>query len=506
MAGRWRIGILCALALAALSALPVRGQTAAGSQAHQEVFLPMLAGYEVAATPAPTTPRTEPIYALAGELRTAVGRRYSYYLTTADNREFGLSGDSPEEETLIDALARPGASVPVKVWGTAYAAAAGGEASIVVTGILPAEPPPTPTPQPGGPPVAVVRFNLVTLRSGPSQSTAAAGSVVYNQRCAIVGRYTAGTWLEIDCGDGTRGWIDSRLAAVEGDLSSVPLFAQMPTPRPASTPTPLPSPTPTPQAKWRVTLFNNMRLLDPPVAQAFVDTIDFDWGAGSPNPLLPADGFSMRFDATQNFAPGVYQFRARADDGVRVWLDDQLVIDEWRGPSGRTYTATRNLSGRHDLRVEYYEASGLASLWFEIAGYNQAPAWQAEYFSNTALAGSPVTVQQEPPSAIPLAYDWGYGSPASGVPADLWSARWSGNFVFDTGDYIFRAIADDGVRVSIDGLRVIDQWRDGYNNVTNRFIGVGQGLHSVVVEYYERTGRAELQVWWFPAPPEVGPR
>ncbi len=82
------------------------------------------------------------------------------------------------------------------------------------------------------------------------------------------------------------------------------------------------------------------------------------------------------------------------------------------------------------------------------------------------------------------------------MPADLWSARWSGNFAFEAGDYIFHAISDDGVRVSIDGLRVIDQWRDGYNNVTNRFVGVGQGVHSVVVEYYDRTGRAELQVWW----------
>jgi len=499
MAKGWRLWIVCAIVVAAMGALPVHGQTSAGSQSHRDVFLPMLAGYEVAATPVPTVPRSEPVYALVGDLRTATGRSYSHYLTTADNREFGLVGESPEEETLIDALARGGMSVPVKVWGTAYEATGGRDASIVVTGILPADPTPTPSPTPQytGPPVATVRFSLVTLRSGPSQSTAAAGSVVYNQRCVIVGRYTAGTWLEIDCGEGVRGWIDSRLVAVEGNLSSVPLLSAMPTPQPTPTPTPLPTPTPMPQAKWRVTLFDNMRLTDPAVALAFVDTINFDWGGGSPHSLLPADGFSMRFEATQNFTPGIYQFRARADDGVRVWLDNELVIDEWLGPSGGTYAANRTLSGRHDLRVEYYEASGLASLWFDIAGYDQSPAWQAEYFANTALAGPPSVAQQEPrSSSIPLAHDWGYGSAATGMPTDLWSARWSGNFTFEAGDYIFRAIADDGVRVSIDGLRVIDQWRDGYNNVTNRFVGVGQGVHSVVVEYYDRTGRAELQVWW----------
>jgi len=512
---RWAV-LLCAIAWAALAWLPARAQSTVLTQDDRDVFLPMLAGYEVASTPAPVPPRSEPVYALLGNLMATSGRRYSYYLITVDNRVFGLAGESPEEDARISALATTSPGPQVKVWGTAYEPSGpGGEASIVVTGILPAQDTPTPTPTatpsptptPTGPPVAVVRFSLVTLRAGPSQSAAAAGSVVYNQRCAIVGRYPAGTWLQIDCGDGTQGWIDSRLVEVEGNLGAAPLLAPLPTLQPTQPPTPIPAPTSTPQAAWRVTLFTNMGLVDPPVAQAFVDVINFDWGYNSPSPLLPADGFSMRFESTQTFAPGAYQLRAQADDGVRVWIDNQLIIDEWTGASGRTYTASRNLSGRHDLRVEYYEASGLASLLFDIAKQDQALQWQAEYFANTALSGSPQVVQREPSSSTPLSFDWGTGSPAPGViPVDLWSARWSGNFAFDSGDYIFRAISDDGVRVYLNGLRVIDQWRDGYNNVTNRFVGVGRGTHSVVVEFYERTGRAELQVWWYFAPPETGIR
>jgi hypothetical protein len=44
---------------------------------------------------------------------------------------------------------------------------------------------------------------------------------------------------------------------------------------------------------------------------------------------------------------------------------------------------------------------------------------------------------------------------------------------------------------------VIDGWRDGYIDLTNRFYAVGAGIHTVRVEYYERTGNAQLRVWWF---------
>ncbi len=505
MTGKRGVWVLIIALWAALSAASVAAQSA-NSQNEQQVFLPMLAGYEVAATPVPAPPQAEPVYALLGRLESPAGSQYSYYLLTADNRIYGLVGDSPVEDAAIEALAQRGPDTQVKVWGMAYPRSeASREASIVVTGILSAAL--TPTPQVAGPPMATVRFSLVTLREGPSQATDPAGSVVYNQRCEVIGRDTVGMWLLIDCGDGTRGWIDIRLVEVEGSLNALPLFAPVATPTPTPPPAPTATPAPSSQIRWRVTLFANMNLAEPAVAQAYVDAIDFDWGYGAPSPLLPVDGFSMRFESRRTFATGLYQFRARADDGVRVWLDNQLLIDGWNGNSGSTYVASRNLSGVHDLRLEYYEASGLASLWFDLQSYNQAPDWQAQYFGNTSLTGPALVTQQEPRSSMPLNFDWGYDSPIPGViPADLWSARWRGNFVFNSSDYIFRAISDDGVRVYLNGLRVIDQWRDGYNNVTNRFVGVGPGLHEVVVEFYERTGRAQVQVWWSPAPPEVGPR
>jgi single-stranded DNA-binding protein len=62
---------------------------------------------------------------------------------------------------------------------------------------------------------------------------------------------------------------------------------------------------------------------------------------------------------TQNFTAGSYTFSATADDGVRVYLDGSLVIDQWKDQSATTYTVARSVTaGNHELKVEYYQNGG----------------------------------------------------------------------------------------------------------------------------------------------------
>ena len=59
-------------------------------------------------------------------------------------------------------------------------------------------------------------------------------------------------------------------------------------------------------------------------------TIDFEWKGASPDPSVPADAFSVRW--TGQVKPRyseTYTFHAMADDGVRMWVNGQLVIDDW---------------------------------------------------------------------------------------------------------------------------------------------------------------------------------
>jgi len=61
------------------------------------------------------------------------------------------------------------------------------------------------------------------------------------------------------------------------------------------------------------------------------------------------------------FKPGVYRFIATADDGLRFFLDADLLLDEWHESSGeKSYKVERSLSGPHRLVMEYYDRAGPA--------------------------------------------------------------------------------------------------------------------------------------------------
>ena len=67
------------------------------------------------------------------------------------------------------------------------------------------------------------------------------------------------------------------------------------------------------------------------------------WGSAAPFPSLPADNFSVRWTSTQNLTGGTYYLSTAADDGVRVWVNGALIIDQWHAASGQTYNANLNL-------------------------------------------------------------------------------------------------------------------------------------------------------------------
>jgi hypothetical protein len=90
-----------------------------------------------------------------------------------------------------------------------------------------------------------------------------------------------------------------------------------------------------------------------------VGSIGFDWRTGSPDSRVRSDDFSARFSGSFDFDASSYVFSLTSDDGSRLYIDDQLVIDEWNDHGPTTFKATRNLSrGRHRIVVEYYENVG----------------------------------------------------------------------------------------------------------------------------------------------------
>jgi hypothetical protein len=97
--------------------------------------------------------------------------------------------------------------------------------------------------------------------------------------------------------------------------------------------------------------------------------INFDWGTGSPAPTIGVDTFSVRW-VGQLEAPisGAYTFFTQTTDGVRLWVNRQLIINNWTNHpvTENTGTITLNAGQRYAIQMDFYENTGRATaklLW-----------------------------------------------------------------------------------------------------------------------------------------------
>lgn len=118
--------------------------------------------------------------------------------------------------------------------------------------------------------------------------------------------------------------------------------------------------------------------------------------------------------------------------------------------------------------------------------------WTGLYYGNPNLSGSPVLSRTDPT----IDFNWGAGSPAEGVPADLFSVLWTGTFRFAGGNTRFYTTSKDGVRIFVDNVKILDAWRDQPPSGYFVDYSMTEGNHNLRVEYYNNTGDAVIKVWW----------
>jgi RHS repeat-associated protein len=207
------------------------------------------------------------------------------------------------------------------------------------------------------------------------------------------------------------------------------------------------------------------------------------------------DNFSARWQGSFNFDAGNYRFTSSTDDGVRLWIDGNLVIDSWQTYAYRQLTADVNLAaGPHSIKLEYFEYinEATARLEWQTAPQTCPNTFCVSYYNNTSLTGTPVYQTTE--GAIN--HTWASGGPGNGVNSDYFSARWQGSFVFSQGDYTFSSTTDDGVRVWVDNNMIINNWTDHGPTVDTANVNLSAGTHEVKMEYYEKIVGAVAILQW----------
>jgi PKD repeat protein/uncharacterized protein YraI len=353
-------------------------------------------------------------------------------------------------------------------------------ASLVVTACSPA-----PTPAPGRP--YVTADTRVNIRSGPDTGYANLDYMAEGLSGEVVGVNSERTWWAIKYPPGSdgQGWVAAQYVT-DYNTSNVPVIQPSPGPQPTQVP-------PTEFSGWRGEYFDNRDLQGDPVLVRDDAKINFDWRRGSPDPNVPNDNFSARWTISRELPAGTYRFSAWADDGVRVWVDDQMIIDDWREGTAHNIVADVNLiRGTHTARVEYFEGTGSALVKLEVSYPDEYAEWKAEYFDNPNVQEPPVVLRDE----VDINYNWGPNPPAPGVPADNFSARWSRSVsVPEAGNYLVRADVAGGVRLWLDGVLLIDNWAsEGPRGLEAETGNIKRGNHDLRVDYFKATGNGQIRV------------
>jgi hypothetical protein len=255
-------------------------------------------------------------------------------------------------------------------------------------------------------------------------------------------------------------------------------------------------------------------------------TIDWSFGEGTPDPKLDADNFSVRWTGQlQPVTSGPYTFIADYNDGMRMFLDDRVVMYRW-GPhiTDATESATVMLDAcrTYDLRFEFFDQGSAATArlaWRSATQTQQvvpkrqlypvAPA--APVCRIEAAPGSGTGLKVEyfsgEPSKTPLAtgkdvrvdVEWGTGAPAAGIPTDAFSARWTGKLEAPVdGPLTIYLFTDDVGRVRFDGKLLTDSWSEPFGPqeiAATVDVRAGQ-RYDLVVEHRDDMGGAFAHLYW----------
>ncbi|MEM8486290.1 MAG: PA14 domain-containing protein [Bacteroidota bacterium] len=126
------------------------------------------------------------------------------------------------------------------------------------------------------------------------------------------------------------------------------------------------------------------------------------------------------------------------------------------------------------------------------AGQAQSGLW-GTYFNNTTLSGTPET-RLDPR----INFKWGNGIPIRLVDEDNFSVRWEGHVLADYSEtYTIRLEAEDGARLWIDDVLLIDTWaNDAYSNTSVQVALQAGQFKKIKLEMVANTGRADIRLFW----------
>jgi len=149
------------------------------------------------------------------------------------------------------------------------------------------------------------------------------------------------------------------------------------------------------------------------------------------------------------------------------------------------------------------QAVGIIEQWIgSLSPSTNGTGLYGSYFDNMDFTGANFT-RVDPT----VNFDWGSGSPMSGIGVDTFSVRWTGQVLApNTETFTFYTTTDDGVRLWVNGEQLINKWVDQGPTEWSGTIALTAGQkYNIVMEYYENGGGAVAKLFWSSASNAKGP-
>ncbi|MEU8753481.1 PA14 domain-containing protein [Streptomyces chartreusis] len=125
-----------------------------------------------------------------------------------------------------------------------------------------------------------------------------------------------------------------------------------------------------------------------------------------------------------------------------------------------------------------------------------SPVFKRQFFANTSFSGTPKRTDCD----TAIDQNWGTNAPASGLPKDNFTVRWTVTRDFGSGGpFTFAASTQDGIRVYLDGSRKVDLWKNVSTTAKKTVdLTVPAGSHTLRIDYVNWTGAANVKFTYTP--------
>jgi GH43 family beta-xylosidase len=199
------------------------------------------------------------------------------------------------------------------------------------------------------------------------------------------------------------------------------------------------------------------------------------------------------------YTPGHNGF-CKSPDGTEDWIvyhGKDYVDGTWSGRTARAQKFTWNPDDSpnfgHPIPANVPLALPSGEVGSKPLPSANGTGLQGEYFPTRDLTGTKITRAD-----TSLNFDWRTEAPMPGIPADGFSARWTGQIQPRYSEtYTFQTYADDGVRVWVDGKKIIDGWKDRPATADQGTIKLEAGKkYDIRVEYFDNVNEARLALYW----------